>query len=265
MEQYRIAADGAKVTIDPDGGRVTSMELDGHEVLVTGGEKRTRHGLFPMVPWCGRLPGGRLSFAGYDYHFPLTNSRHANHGLVHQQRWEPVEHVDTVIKLTTRLGFPWVFGGLVRQRIELEPSALHIEVQVEAEHYAMPVMAGWHPWFRRNLGIGGEAELAIEPTERYVLDDELIPTGSMGPVGPHPWNDCVVGLEQPPVIRWPGAFELTVDSGFDHWVVFTEPDHAICVEPQSGPPNRINYQPTVIQPGQRFNGWMRLSWTTSTG
>ena len=65
----------------------------------------------------------------------------------------------------------------------------------------------------------------------------------------------------PPVIEWPNALTLSIESSFDHWVVFTEPDHALCVEPQSGPPNEVNAAPTIVQPGEPLVGWMRLDWS----
>ena len=261
MGQLKISCDDAKASIETSGGKLASLEIAGNEVLVTDGAKITRWGSFPMIPWCGRLDGGCLRYADNDYVFPLTSADHANHGLANAQEWEVVEHGESVVKLSTRLIDPWVFGGVVRQRFELSDDSLLVEVQIEAEEWAMPVMAGWQPWFRRNLEIGGEAELRVAPTSRYELDEKMIPTGNLIDVGPQPWDDCFVGLEQPPVISWPGAFDLTIDSNFDHWVIFTEPEHAICVEPQSGPPNELNERPRLIQPGQRFAGWMSLTWT----
>lgn len=263
MDSVKISDDGVKATIDPEGGRLSSLEIGGVEVLVTDGEKPTRWGSFPMIPWCGRLPGGVLYHAGNEYRFPLTNPQHANHGQAHMQRWDIADASDTVVKLTTRLESPWVFGGLVRQRFELDGSTLSIEVQIEAEEYAMPIMAGWHPWFRRRLEIGGDAELRVRPGRRYEVDENMVPTGEFVAVGPEPWNECFVELVDRPVISWPGAFDLTLDSSFDHWVIFTEPDHAICVEPQSGPPNQLNSAPTLIHPGQRFAGWMSLDWSSN--
>jgi aldose 1-epimerase len=29
-------------------------------------------------------------------------------------------------------------------------------------------------------------------------------------------------------------------------VVYTEPDHAVCVEPQSGPPDEVNIAPRLV-------------------
>ncbi len=265
MDQLKISCRGAKATVDLQGGRLASLEIEGNEVLVTDGPKPTRWGSFPMVPWCGRLPEGRLDYADNVYEFPMTNPGFANHGLVHLQEWSVIQHSDSVLKIGTQLDSPWVFGGAVTQRFEMDDNAMLIEVQVEAGEWAMPVMAGWHPWFRRQLDVGEQAELRVEPGRQYQLDDRQVPTGALVEVGPQPWDDCFVDLSAPPTISWPGAFDLTISSSFDHWVIFTEPEHAICVEPQSGPPNEINRSPHIISPGERFCGWMGVTWTSAQG
>ena len=262
-DSINISNGETTAVVSPEGGRLASLMIHGHEVLVTEGEKPTRWGSFPMIPWCGRLPGGVLRHSDTEYQFPLTNALHANHGQAHLLNWQVDSSELAMAKLSTRLGAPWVFGGLVRQRFELDDNSLLIEVQIEAEKFAMPVMAGWHPWFRRQLDEGGEAELRVTPGQRYELDEQMIPTGQLVPVGPQPWNDCFVGLASSPAIVWPGALKLTVESSFDHWVLFTEPTHALCIEPQSGPPNQLNDDPKLLSPGQRFNGWMRLTWSIS--
>jgi galactose mutarotase-like enzyme len=32
-------------------------------------------------------------------------------------------------------------------------------------------------------------------------------------------------------------------------VVYTNPEHAVCVEPQSGPPDEFNLAPKIVEPG----------------
>ena len=48
-------------------------------------------------------------------------------------------------------------------------------------------------------------------------------------------------LAATPIIAvWPGVLALRIDSDCEHVVVFDEPDDAVCVEPQSAPPDAHN-------------------------
>jgi aldose 1-epimerase len=54
---------------------------------------------------------------------------------------------------------------------------------------------------------------------------------------------------------------LTIDSDCSHWVVYNEPDHAVCVEPQSGPPDAVNLGLAAeVVPGRPFIRTMTLRW-----
>jgi len=45
-------------------------------------------------------------------------------------------------------------------------------------------------------------------------------------------------------------------------VVFTEPEHAICVEPQSGPPDAVNLDvATVVTPGTPLVVHATFTWS----
>lgn len=247
----------AQAHIDEDGGRLASLVIDGLEVMLTEGPKPTRWGSFPMIPWCGRLPYGRLDLDGTQYEFPPTSGAHANHGRTHLQMWEQVEPG----VLRTELGDPWPFGGHAIQRFSLTDSSLTVTAEVHAgDEQSMPAMIGWHPWFRRVLDRGTTAQVHFEATSIYAVDDEQIPTGELVPVPPGPWDACFVGLDADPIIEWPGALSLTISSTFDHWVIFTEPDHALCVEPQSGPPNEFHLAPHMVNPGEALVGSMTIAW-----
>ncbi|MEZ5321844.1 MAG: hypothetical protein R2698_07200 [Microthrixaceae bacterium] len=219
-----------------------------------------------MVPWCGRLRGGRLDFDGATYDFPLTSPPHANHGFAHLQPWTVVDADATAATIRTGLGgagspgAAWPFGGHVVQRFELSSNRLKVTVEVHAGERPMPAMAGWHPWFRRELGRGGPAELTVSGGSVYAVDEDAIPTGETEPVPPGPWDACFVGLDHDPTIRWPGVLTLSLSSTFDHWVVFTEPEHALCVEPESGAPDEPNRSPRVVLPGEPLVGSMTLAW-----
>ena len=252
----RLEAGTAAIEIDLQGGRLASLTVAGLDLLVSPVERPTRWGSFPMIPWCGRLPFGVLDFDGTEYEFPLTSPPHANHGLTHTQPWTAQD--DTSIR--TELDDPWPFGGYATQRFELSANSLTVTVELHAADEKMPAMAGWHPWFNRQLERGSAAELDFEAASIYAVDSDATPTGELVDVPPGPWDACFVGLKNDPVITWPGALELTVSSTFDHWVIFTEPEHALCVEPQSGPPNEVHLNPTVLDPGQSLVGSMTLTW-----
>lgn len=255
-----LTGNNATASIDPMGGRLASLIIGGSEVLVTEGPKPTRWGSFPMIPWCGRLREGRLDFAGSAYTFPLTSPPHANHGFSHLQEWNVLDEQT----LATDLGTYPPFNGYARQRFGFDGDALTIEVEVCPADGEFPVMAGWHPWFRRMLDRGSSVELDVD-VERaaiYQRGADGIPTGALTEVPSPPWDECFVGLGADPVLRWPGALELTLSSSFDHWVLYTEPDHAVCVEPQSGAPNDLNVEPWIATPHRPVRGWMKLSWQT---
>jgi galactose mutarotase-like enzyme len=48
-------------------------------------------------------------------------------------------------------------------------------------------------------------------------------------------------LTSDPVLTWPGALSLTLSSSAAWWVVFTEREHLVCVEPQTTPPDAFDH------------------------
>jgi aldose 1-epimerase len=88
-----------------------------------------------------------------------------------------------------------------------------------------------------------------------------IPTGERVAPPPGPWDDAFTDLASDPVLEWPGLLRLTITSAGPWWVVYTEPEHAVCVEPQSGPPDALNGSPDVVVPGVPMTRSMRWSWT----
>ena len=63
------------------------------------------------------------------------------------------------------------------------------------------------------------------------------------------------------MVRWPGAFEIALESDAAYWVVYTEDAAGVCVEPQTGPPNGLNTGPfTLVEPGRPLIASMTLRW-----
>ncbi len=256
-----LKTERATASIDPHGGRLCSLVVDGLEILVTEGEKPTRWGSFPMAPWCGRLASGLLRHDGESWEFPITSPPHANHGTVLRADWSLTDQRPAHVALRVDLDEPWPFGGHVEQRFALDDTSLLVEMTIHAGDRPMPAQLGWHPWYRRQLDRGSALEIDFAADAMYEVDDDQIPTGTLVAMPEGPWDDTFVDVTQPPILRWPGALTVELTSDMDHWVVFTRMDHAVAIEPQSGAPNDLNRSPHVLRPGESVTGRMRLGWS----
>ena len=241
----RLAAGGATATLDPDaGGRLASLVVAGRERLVTDGPGPTMWGCFPMAPWAGRVRDGRFRWAGATHQLPRRLPPHALHGTVLDRPWT-VESTDGAgAVLSAPLGPGWPWPGRARQELRLRPEGLDLRLEVHADGDPFPASCGWHPWFRRPV------ELELDAESLWQRDATDIPTGELvpAPASVEGLDDCLTGLRRPPRLRWPDGLVLDVVSDCEHVVVFTEPEHARCVEPQTGPPDALTLAPTVVGP-----------------
>jgi aldose 1-epimerase len=253
----------ARLDVAPEmGGRIVALTVDGLDLLVTPDDDDHNFGCFPMAPWAGRIRHGSFDFDGQRYQLPLNNPPHAIHGTARDRPWR--DEGDGVI--SAPLDPPWPFGGQVVQRFALAHDALHLTMEVQAGDTPMPVSCGWHPWWSRGAGRGAPLSVDLDAGAMYERDQQGIPSGRLVPPGPHPWDDCFTQLGNPPArLRWPGAITVTLDTSCPCVVVFDEPDHAICVEPQTAPPDSFNLEPFVVQPGDPLVATATWSWHVESG
>jgi aldose 1-epimerase len=237
MDRHRLRAPAAALEIDPqDGGRWTSLVVDGLELLsgadLEGIPSGVQRGCFVMAPYAGRLGHGRLVVEGVRHDLPRDAPPHAIHGHVFDVAWQ----VEGEGVLSAQLPAVWPFGGSVRQELVLHDDGLDARLVLRAGE-AMPATIGFHPWFARSLARGGSAELQMSPHRQYEKGVDQLPTGRLIRPAPGPYDDCFIGMAEPPRLVWPGALELTMTSRADHWVVFDQLPDVICLEPQTGPPD----------------------------
>lgn len=222
------------------------------------------YGAFPMAPWAGRVRNGRFTFDDHEHQLPVNRAPHAIHGTVRDQPWTVDHESPDAAQWSTTLADPWPFGGRVVQRASLAPDSLALEMEVHAVDRPMPASCGWHPWWSRRLSRGDGVELELHAGSMYQRDEEGLPTGELVGVQPPPWDDCFTDLHEPAaILHWPGAATVTIETDCPCVVVFTEPEHAVCVEPQSGPPDELNLEPRVVDPGVPLVVRTRWSWTVT--
>jgi len=255
----------ARLEVSPiPGGRISSLIVRGNELLVTEGSGSMLWGSFPMVPFAGRIRDGRFRFADRDVELARNYPPDAIHGTVFERPWQ----VDNQSTLSIDLGPGWPFAGRVVQEFLLSDDRLDVSLTLRAEE-PMPAVLGWHPWFRRRLTgrVGqpaepsGPVELHLDAARMYVRDADGLPTGELVEPPAGPWDDCFTGLRSAPRLTWPGIVRLELTSSCDHWVVFDEPRDAVCVEPQSGPPDFVNIAPSTTIPAEPLVATMSWRWS----
>ena len=239
------------------GGRIAQIVRNDVEWLVGYSERDAAMiawGSYPMLPWAGRVRRGQFNFEGRAFQLPVNLGKHAIHGVGLALPWRVEEcsaaHVDLSLRLPE--DERWPFGGTARQRIEASESALRLRLSVTAGKHAMPVVIGWHPWFRK------PERLEFEPSAMYPLDAEGIAVHPLQQPSSGPWDDCFVNTE--PVLLERDGQQLRLTSNCTHWVVYDRPAHATCIEPQSGPPDAFNLEPAALAAGASIDAWFLLEW-----
>lgn len=248
----------ARIQLDAAlGGRLSSLCIDGREILVTQSDDPRGWGCYPMVPWAGRVRSGQFSWKNRLVQLPVNCGPHSIHGTVLERPWR----VEAPGVLSCSLGSDWPWAGTIRSEFVLSSAQLVWTMTVMAKAEPFPVVLGWHPWFRRTLSPGADLRYSLEAAEMYVRDDAGIPSGEIKAPATGPWDDCFRELHANPILQWSDGFEIEMSSTCDHWVLYDEPDHAVCIEPQSGPPDGFNLGCfEVAMPGAPVQHSMTLRW-----
>ncbi|MGW5772707.1 aldose epimerase family protein [Streptomyces longwoodensis] len=259
-EDITLTAGDAEAVVQPgNGGRIGSLRVAGTELLRQG----DRFGCFPMVPWCGRIRDGRFRDGATVHQMPLNAPPHAIHGTVRDGAWRVARRSQDEAVLTYDLVDPWPYPGRVTQVVALTEDALTLTMAVETYGSSFSAQIGWHPWFHRTLG-GADVTLDFTPAWQEERGADHLPTGNRVEPKPGPWDDCFGmpgGVDV--TLTWPGQLELNVSSREEWVVVYDEQEAAVCVEPQTGPPDGLNTLPRLVTPLEPLEAattwrWRRL-------
>ena len=238
------------VEIDSDAGaRISSICINGEELLVTKSSSTYDWGFYAMVPYAGRVRNATLMFNGTNYSLPAVTNAHALHGTVMHETWTHEQLNESTAVFFTSLGNNWPFRGDCIHRISVLPDRLRCELSVTA-HDDMPVQLGWHPWFRQGVA-DTDFNAMLKRDETGITTSERVEPATEN------IDDCFLEPN-----RWPrvvlGDITLEVASDCPYWVRYDAPSGDVCIEPQSGPPNGINDAPLVLKAGETFTRWMEL-------
>ncbi|MBQ1099609.1 aldose 1-epimerase [Streptomyces sp. b94] len=260
-EPITLTAGDAEATVLPgNGGRIGGLRVGGTELLRQG----ERYGCFPMVPWCGRIREGRFRDGAVVHQMPLNSPPHAIHGTARDAAWRTARVTADEAVITYDLTDPWPYSGRVTQAIALAEDALTLTMSVETYESSFPAQIGWHPWFNRTLdgADGAGVAIAFDPAWQEERGDDHLPTGNRVDPKPGPWDDCFGMPDGVDVtLTWPERLELRVTSPERWAVVYDEQEAAVCVEPQTGPPDGLNTLPRLVTPLEPLEATTTWSWT----
>lgn len=257
MSFLTLESDDATAVLDTSGGRLSQLTVRGHDLVVPDTGRRTLAGCYPMVPWAGRLANGSFVFDGVEIAVPLTYPPHAMHGLAMSQDWRVVSSTSMALDLEGL----WPLGGEANVDYVLSGSSLRCTLAVRAGDRSMPAVVGFHPCFVRSLG-GSPDELSFDAGFMWSRGDDHLPTGVIErPPPTGPWDDCFGDVVVPPKLSWGDELQLELRCDTDTWVVFDELPEAICVEPQSDPPNAFNMDGgSVLAPHEQLTLTLEMAW-----
>lgn len=196
---------------------------------------------FPLVPWSNRIRDGVFTWAGRDHHLRVNfPDGTAIHGTGLEFPWTVTEHTATslVLEFHSRdvvgVNFPWAFSARFAYELDGERFTWHMAVTNDANE-TFPAGLGHHPYFLRELGVGGGAELQLNCTEAYPAVG-CLPTGApqevegrldfrhQRPLGEEFVDDCFTGRTSSTLatIDYPGALSLDIEAGalLEHAVVY---------------------------------------------
>ena len=269
-----LRAGDVVVTVEPaHGGRIGQIAVGPQPLLCDDpAAGAIGWGSYPMAPWAGRLRDGRFDFDGVTHQLALNHTdadgaRHSIHGTVFDAEWTVddvgADSITLHCPLDSALG--WPFAGTARQTISVTADGVACRLSVDADAEPFPASIGWHPWFRK------PDRLTFEPDGMYERADIGLPRATIVPPVAGPWDDCFVN-HRPVTLHYHAGnrdagdrdaspvAEVTVTSDCDHWVVYDQPAHATCVEPQSGPPDAPNVAPALVRPGDPLVRTMTITW-----
>ena len=251
MALIEIRQDEVVATVDTlAGGRIASCEVDGSEMLVTAARGVYDWGMYPMVPYAGRVRDATFTFNDTSYSLPVVTNGHALHGTVMHEEWTVLQHTSDSLTLSTSLGDHWPFAGTCTHVITALPDRLRCELSLTAEQ-TMPMQLGWHPWFRTPRQVVTSFNAMLKRDEFGITTSERVdlPEGNV--------DDCFLEPNAWPRVTIENT-TLEIASDCPFWVRFDAPFGDVCIEPQSGPPNGINDAPLVLEAGATFKRWMEL-------
>lgn len=280
MSRQILTCGEASLVLDPRlGGSVSSWTVAGREILRAarnGADDPRDTGGFPLVPFCGRIPDGRLNWEGGVVTLPpnMPPEPHAIHGFGWQTDWRAERQGEAGAVLTHRHEaslWPWTYEAW--QRFDLSADMIKVTLRLtNLDTRPMPASFGWHPYFP-----AAGARLRAPVCGVWPPDPEQLTALSPQTDLREPRPVAELALDhafkldgRAIEMTWPGrsiGLRMAFDDIFGSLVVYTPAgEDFFCVEPISAPPNAANFLSrsketglSILAPGETVEGAIVLT------
>ncbi len=233
-----IDGDQISIAIDLDqGARLASVQWRDMQFAVPFRGHDLNWGWFSMVPFAGRIKDGIIKDSKGNKH-QLPNNFDPPHALIGygaQSSWEDIGGGRQFLELPSPFN-----GATVTQSYAILDNAIRWSLEYEANGCDLPVTLGFHPWFAREIGKGDSAELLFASKKMFKKGDDYLPTGEIITPTQPPWDDTFMEIKGVPEIIWPRAARLTMECDTPYWMVYSQDEDGICIEPVTAPPDAQN-------------------------
>ena len=233
-----IDGDQISIAIDLDqGARLASVQWRDMQFAVPFRGQDLTWGWFSMAPFAGRIKDGIIKDSkGNRYQLPNNfDPPHALIGYGAQSSWEDIGGGRQHLELPSPFN-----GATVTQSYEILDNAIRWSLDYEANGCDLPVTLGFHPWFAREIGKGDSAELLFAANKMFKRGDDYLPTGEITTPTQPPWDDTFMEIKGVPEIIWPRAARLTMECDTPYYMVYSQDEDGICIEPVTAPPDAQN-------------------------
>lgn len=179
-ELFEITSGDRQAVVSEKGACLVQVRVAGTKLLAVPDEDGyVGHGSYGqlLVPWPGRVLGGRYSFGGQAHQLPIDDlvSASAIHGLVRWCPWQLAERSASAVVLTHRLlarpGYP--FSLALEQSYSWRDATLQMRTTAtNIGARSAPYGFGQHPYFTVGTPIVDKAVLRL-PASHYFAPDDL--------------------------------------------------------------------------------------------
>ena len=139
-----------------------------------------------LFPWANRVRDGKYAFQGVHYQLPINEIplNNAIHGLVAFEAFEVIqaetneEEAILTIKYIyegKEKNYPFLFDLEIKHTFSSDEGLLMTYTIKNTGKTDMPMVLGWHPYFRIDDEKANDWQISIPTKHKYLSDEQMVP------------------------------------------------------------------------------------------